>query len=752
MAQLQSHTSGSRIQWKWSLLSIILLTANTLHAQQADPAQGNEPERVLAAEPQTLKERMDAILLVVKLARPELAKQYLSEILASDLTEEQLIQLRDDYGTATFLSLTNVEGLNPEASQLLDKITTAVKGMVNDSAYANKLLPKLNGTARERSEALNELRALGAAAVPPILSAIENETLNRDVLVYNLTRLGDEAVPPIIGALASDSSKIRSAASEALGRLGTRNDVIWLWSTAFAPDIPEGVQQNARQAIARILFGEARLANRVTSYGMSAKLLEAAIDYLTNQHTWGVRYEDMELIPVWTWDTQNATLIKTESTRKHAAIHYAERLAREASELSPTNEDAPVVLLAAKMVRDIEAAGWDKPIAVGPGTAHDLAVTAGPDTCNQVLHLAIDHNITGAALSAVSALGLNGSRSILNQSTPPPAIVAALDYPHPRVQFAAAVSILQWEPQKAFRGSRRVTEILARAIRSNSKRESVVIDPNAERGSTTATLFSELGFRPSVTKTGMEGFRHAASHGDVELAVLHPNTIRWELTQTIENLRSDSRTKNLPLVIYGPASLRGRFDTIQNRFQNVVYINETVSSLDVHRQLQPVFAQMTPPALTTEQRTAQISAAAYWLRWIATSASPGVFDITPFEPELIEASSNPLVADDAIVALGGIATPTAQQRFLELAESPSTDAEIRRRAALQLAFHIQRFGNLLSPAELDRVLTLAGDESQPELSTAIASVLGSLNPKPEAIRKLILDAPVPATSIPASQE
>ncbi|MBT5018564.1 MAG: HEAT repeat domain-containing protein, partial [Planctomicrobium sp.] len=513
MANLQSQESQGFGIKKLIVLCLVLQITAPAFAQQNGVDTGVAPESVLPVEPDSLEGRLEAALLMVKLARPELGKKYIAEMLAMEPSGKDLIALRNKYGTSTFLSFTNVEGLNPEASELLSRLQTAVETETNDPAYAASLLPKLAGTAREREQALTDLRSLGPYAVPTILIAIENNTISRDLLVFNLARLGDEAVPPLIGALTAPSLKIRSAATEVLGVLGGKEDVIWLWHPAFAESQPTGVQASARNAIARISYDDSKFANRVTAYGSAARLLKESNQYLAGQHQWEMRYEDVTEIPVWTWDSQLGTVIETKTSQRNAAIHFAERLAREAAELSPANEDAPIALLAARMVRDIENAGWDQPVPTGSGTAHDIAVSTGPEVCNQVLTLAIDQNIPGAALSAVSALGLNGSRSQLTNTSSTPAIVEALNFPHPRVQFAAAISILQWEPKTSFSGSSRVIEILTRAVLAGSKPDSVVIDPNVERGTATANIFNDLGYDSSIAKTGRDGFQMAAKSG-----------------------------------------------------------------------------------------------------------------------------------------------------------------------------------------------------------------------------------------------
>ena len=115
---------------------------------------------------------------------------------------------------------------------------------------------------------MTELRSLGPYAVPPMLQAIENGTIGRDVLIFNLARLGDEAVPPLVGALQSPSTKVRNAATEVLGVISGQSPTRSGYGTLpFADSQPSGVQESARKAIARIIYDDARLVNRVTSYG-----------------------------------------------------------------------------------------------------------------------------------------------------------------------------------------------------------------------------------------------------------------------------------------------------------------------------------------------------------------------------------------------------------------------------------------------------------------------------------------------------
>ena len=723
---------------------LVLCVVIPVRAQEEN-AEQPQIDSPLAVEPTTPAEHFDAALLMMQLARPEMARHYLEKLLEMDPDDETLMQIRETYGTNTILQLARVEEAKAAASKLLDRLNQAVQSKISAPGYVRSILPKLVGSAREKAEALTELQNLGPAAIGPMLSSLmANDIVDRGTLVYTMTRLGEDVVPPLVGALESSDELIRTTAAEVLGWVGTEAELIWLWHPAFTENEPDGVRHAALAALARLSYGDPQHAARVSSYGVDRRMLEVARSMLASEYEWPMSFGDRDDVSVWSWDDASGTVNEHVVSRDHAAIFLAERLAREVTELAPRNTDAPVVLLTALLTRDMEQAGWDQPIPIGPGSAHDLAMAAGPDVCESVLEFSLDNAIPGAAASSVQALALNGSESLLHSSSSP--IIRALNAPSARIQFAAAVAILQWEPRRGFSGATRIVEILGRAINADSKANSVVVDPNESRGTLTASLFQEIGFDSSLDTTGQAGFTRAAMRGDVELAVLHPTTIRWDLDQTVNNLRADARTQNLPIVIYGPANSRARYERVLTRYPNINYINQQASSILVIQQLKPILAQVSPPALTQAQRAAQIEDAAFWLRRIATRHE-GVFDLSPIEESLLAAVSKPEIAEDVLVILGAIGRPSVQRRYLTVVNNPTQTDDLRQMAALQLGFHVQRFGMLLSESEVSDLRGAWDSEQAPGVRTALASVIGTMRPTSAAARQEILGFPRSAAPV-----
>src|SRR5690606_34130637 len=112
------------------------------------------------------------------------------------------------------------------------------------------------------------------------------------------------------------------------------------------------------------------------------------------------------------------------------------------------------------------------------------------------------------------------------------------------------------------------------------------------------------------------------------------NTIRWDLSQTVANFRADARTAAMPIVVFGPETMRSRVDVLIGRNQPMTYIVETSTSDNLRIQLQPFLDSVHTPQLTPEQRAARTEAATYWLAHIANGQRTSVFPIAGAEEAL----------------------------------------------------------------------------------------------------------------------
>ena len=150
-----THRSVRRIVCGCVALSVCSSAA--LRAQE-DAAAPAAPEGVLAQEPQGPEATFDAILLMLRIDRQDLAQNYLQQFLAAQPDDEMLLRLRDRHGMSTFLQLSRVEALQPTSQQLLQQVERAATAQLNDPAHFDALLNQLQGTPREQQTAITGLR------------------------------------------------------------------------------------------------------------------------------------------------------------------------------------------------------------------------------------------------------------------------------------------------------------------------------------------------------------------------------------------------------------------------------------------------------------------------------------------------------------------------------------------------------------------------------------------------------------------
>lgn len=734
-------------RWIPAFLILVIALSSSLCAQPAaDPADAvaAQPQPAeqspLLIEPKTPEAIFDAVVLMLDLNRPNLTSRYLKALMAANPDDATVLKMRDKHGPAVFLTLANDRRYQPQSLQLLKKMNDAFRNFAFDPARIDGLIANLGGNARDRQLAILQLRETGAVAVPRMLEVIATtqSPKERETMIFALTRMGEGTIPALLGALESPVENIRAVAVETIGWVGDRKTVAWLWYPAFGPDETLAVQQSAQQSIARILRGDSRKITEISAFGAVKELSGIAREHFRFEYEW--KLDDDGQVVLWSWDRQANRLNAWKVSEQTASLIVGSRFARQAMRMAPEQSDLQAMYLALRLAFETHAAGWDKPVPSGPGTAHNLALRAGPDLSLEVLSQSLKNPNPAAALAALNILAQIGSRNDLKanagQSSP---ILAALNYPDFRVQFAAASTILQFDPEGPFRNSSQVVAILSRAINDTGSRAALAIDPNSERSVTTAAWLTQMGYEPDAATTGQDGFRMASSRGDVALIAIHAACIRWGLTQTIANLRADARTAGIPIIVYGPESIQTTVERIAERYPMIGYAPDGEMSFQIY--VKRFLERRQIPPETDEQRNERIGAAGFWFAHIASGNRTGTYDIRNAENILFEAINLPQVAENGIIALGAIATTTSQERLQEIAVSADRDTALREAAALQLGFHIQKHGVLINQTRVIEVQESWQATQEPALKTALAAVLGTFQPKKVEVDRLLESLP-----------
>src|SRR5579872_4568169 len=679
-------------------------------AAQEPAAQADEKGAVdakdspLVAEPKSADELFEATLLMTDIARLDLAKLYLDKLMEQPLGDDVLLALRDKYGAASILRLMRVDELKTSATKLLELSSAAAIKRAADTDRIARLIGELEGDPEQAAFARAELQSLGTAVVPGLLALLNDpqQEERHETAIEAVVALGQPAVPLLLGALETPSPALRTYVMMILGRLRATSAVPFLWYPAISQDESPAVRGAARRALARILDITGAGIDRLATEGTVARLLETAREHFRNEYAW--KTDGTGKVTLWSWNARQSALASRVVSPEEASEILGLKFAREALALAPQQRPAQVLYLGLALAGEIRRAGYDKPLPTGPGSAHDLALSVGSDVAIDLLADAASSARPAVAVAALKILSQIGTADELNVAFGRRSnIVTALDYPDPRVQFAAATAILQIDPKAPFRGARRVVEVLTRALSANGRSHAVIGEVSPDRGAMIGGFLKDLGYEPVVYMSGRDAFAAAAARSDVDLVVLHPHIVRWPLSETLANLRADARTANIPIVIHGPGDLMPKMQRHTHNFQLVSFSLASETTADFEFQLTPFLRQIKTPAMTSEERARQRSDAVAWLAHIAEGRRTKIYDISGAESELTEMLDDEKLAAPALEALGEIASRSSQNRIAELVLDPRADLELRKTAALKLAFHIQRFGLLLPQGLIARL-------------------------------------------------
>lgn len=759
-------------------------------AQEASPAteaagieRVSEPSPLLR-EPKTPADLFAAAVQMVELARLDLADRYLAELLKQDPSDELLIQLRDRHGTGEFVKLARIKELSTNGLALLERLNAASRKQAASADYVNVLIQKLGGDADTRELAIGELRNLGIAGIPHLIRklAAPDSAEQSDQIIYALSRIGRSAVPVLTAGLDSPSELVRFAVLDALGKIRGQSAVPYLWHPAFFEQEPAGVRDAARRALVRILSETGRHTEWLSSTTASAELRR--ISRSLYQRRFELPVEDDGRVVLWTWDDDAQTVVSKAYSPDLAALFLATRFSRQAFDLSPDQPDPQRVYLASLLGWTVAVNGRDRPISLDPGTPGYVALTAGEDAVNGVLAEALAAGQAGTAQAALQILNQIGSlQQVLGKRGRKSPVLAALNFPDTRVQFAAANVLLRLEPQQSFPGADRVTAILTQAITSAEVAKAVIVDADRRRAETTTGFLSNLGFTPVVARTGKEAFQKASTLAGVELIVLDINCVQWDLSQTVANLRADARTAYLPIVLYGPEEVGdiqtkagrrnamafpeaassiwkgtlppgGRVDPINStsrtgisrllaRSGPAIFVAQSGSAEDFEFQIRPFLAAIRGGALTEQERALRKTAAGDWFARLALAENSQVFPLELAENALSSLVDDPAQSLNALLALSSIGTVSVQSRLMSVALDRQLDPAVRSSAANHLAEHMHHHGIMLKEDQVLRLTSAWKTEEEPSVATALAAVIGSLHPNEKTIGERLNALPTP---------
>lgn len=746
--------------WKHGLGAVLLGCAMTLPvgAQSdspfdapAEPAPALSPAELqelnsqspLAKIPETPRQFFEAAVAMVDIGRTDLAQKYLMQVNSAALSEDELVEIRQVIGSPNLIRLEALPELEALVRPVVDRSNAALAQRAAEPQRVRSLLSDLGKSPDARAASLAELKNLGAFAVPTLLAeAIAEKNTARLAEITSLCTAADApAIPMLEAALQSSEPVVQRIAAEALGRIGQSAANPDLEYLASAPQSDPVVRQAAQRAL-KLLTPPSRVAGRVAPgseldpLSLSRRLCDAARAKLGEPVA--ATGLSAKTVRDWTWDPQQKRVVEQTVSPRRAADRAALRHATRAVELVPDDTQPRVVQKACELA----LAGPPEslfpptdPQAAEEPPANPKGLYTSTDVWSQVLDLGLAAQRPEIATRAAQALARQPETyAELNWSDPRNPLYRALASGDPRVQLAAAESLVQRGPRHPYRGAPQVVENLRRLLDSEASRPMAVVgEVAADRAADISGMLRELGFDTLTAVSGREAFRAAAERNDVTLVLLHPNVIRWTLSETLANLRTDARTAHLPVVVYGPGRLAPRFLRPAPGQPHVHYATYVESPDELRIQIGPVLDLALGRQLPEGQREELRARAIGLLRQIAEMKGTRVYDLTGMEDSLARAGTDPQLAESAFRALASLGTRRAQSLLAEsLINAPGEP--VAPLVTQLLNEHIRQHGQFLTQSvvrEVNTAIASARGEASAE-SPAEPSQSGSPPPEPAA--------------------
>lgn len=739
-----------------ALLAALLLSAPwTIRAQDDDDAKKKKSDfsrppgivfdpavnAIIESNPQTGSELVKTIKILIGLKHPKYAREFLGKLLALNLDEAQMAALVKEFGSGPFLEMTLTPELQPEGKPLAEKVLAAARKQATDPARITGLIQKLNNPAADiRQTVALDMRSAGTAIVNPLLATLADKG-QEQVHPYVRTALvvqGSVVVPPLVGALETDNPDLKAQIIEVLGRIGDEVVAPFLLRSAVAKDSPAPVQAAAAKVLAGMLG--------------KAPNLNEALFLLERSAT---QYFDLRVpldtdldgkVEIWHWEN-DATMAELLPADTVSTI-YAARLARDAYQLDPENEQLRQLYLATLLQSASLRGGLGQPVA---DAALNEAAGLGIDALVDAVRYSLAHGHSPAATAAIQVLGEKGTADLLNtpaysDSSRYSVFIQAARHEDRRLRAAAIEAVAKLKPEQMYPGASMILESAGNLVAALGRPRAVVVDGNITLARRMAGMLASLGYDAEATTDRREMLKLAA-RGDCELVLIGMTMGELQAKLALRSLRNDGRTAALPVgMVASPDHIRDAIAAAEeDKLTGSVIRPPDAEAMQF--QIDLLYKQLGRVRIDTAERNKLAQRAVAVLAEL--SKNPGVmYDLKRVVPQLTLALYVPELSAQAAAALGNIGSAEAQSALVDVASNSILDIAIRKAAAAAFDASVRRkWGTLLTTRQIVQQYERynASETADAETQQVLGAILDSLEHKlPKAAPKD--EAPAPGNA------
>jgi len=640
-----------------------------------------------------------AVEMLMDIDEPDEAEKYLKQLLAGRPDVDTLVGLQRRFGTAFFMRLARYEPLLPEGRNLSLAVMDAAYSSSRDPSRLDELVKDLSDPSVGVSRtALSELRRAGVAALPVIIRALAdpNRSTEHAHLREALVALGKISIEPLIGMLESPEENARLQAMTVLGQLDARRAVLYLVGPYLSDEESPRIKQAAGKAIKRIVGAvPSRVEAEQFLFGRARSFYDG---------TSPRKAESDGKVVLWHWNPEVQTSVPVRYPVTEAALVEAARTADQLYALSPDRVEYRRLFLAAILQSDKLQGGLQRPLVRGQGTAHDLASSLGIDAVIDALEFALRTDHIPAAIGAVEVLQDIGDSSLLHSKGARPGPVAELlRHRDRRLQFAAAMAILTWEPLRTYPGAGDLIDVLSHFSATTGESRVVIGHSQTRAAQNLIGVFAENGLVGETTSNGRDLFRRVVSSPDVEAVLISDSVDYPESNALVQMLRKDPRSANLPVALLAREENLRRAQRIADMDDLTVAFSWPASDAETAVIRERSIELAGVRFIDRDERVNQAWDTLGTLIAIAQSPEKySFYDVIRTEDAAHRALQVPSLSADAAQLLGLLGTPSAQLALVDFASQTARNIEHRQSAAAAFRTAVKKRRLLLTTDQISR--------------------------------------------------
>jgi CheY-like chemotaxis protein len=529
---------------------------------------------------ETPADYFQAIIWLIDLDRPELAKPILAELTKLQLTDVQRAELVAEFGSRDLLRLARAKELAPAASAFADACMTAAAAAANDPQRIAALVAQLaDPTPEIRQMARSDLAAMGQAGVTATLAALSQDTNpdRRALLVAAAAEMHPLVVGPLLAMLETNNASLRADVAQLLGHLN--------------------VVQAVPLLQARSISAEPALMTAIEHY---------------QQGTPPFAVDEANQVELWHWNDTTKKLTSARYPADEARTIWISRLTRELAQLRPENRDYQRQAL----LVGLEAAHWVPATRRSP--AMEQLTRADLQLLNDVLADALESNYAHAAVAVIDALATRGDAQVLlTPDAQPSPLSSALIHPNRRVRYAALRAIMKLDPASPYPGSSRVPDALAWFAGSTGERRALVAMPTLAASTNLAGMLAAHELDGQATNRGRDAVDLARDMADLEMIFLDMNLQAPGIRQVVYELRISPTTGEVPIALMAAEDRLEAAEQLAAEHQRVIAVSRPHSQEVLARVVERLVTMASREPVSPDERAAQAVEAATWLNQLA---------------------------------------------------------------------------------------------------------------------------------------